>query len=115
MQVNGGSILTNSGTVSGAVNVDGTVQGRGNFGAAVTVNDRGVFSAAGTISGLLTVAPGGTVTLRNGTLTVLGNVVNEGTIRLESGATFVLGSGSTMTGHGTLDVARGRYIVPGGS
>ncbi len=115
VQVNSESTLTNNGTVSGPISVDGTATGSGNFGAAVTVNSGGVFSAAGTISGPLTVARGGTVTLLGGTLNVLGKVVNNGTIRLENGAAFVLGSDSTMTNNGTLDVVRGRYSLPGGS
>ena len=115
VQVDGGATLTNNGAVGGAVSVDGTVDGRGSFGAAVTVNRGGTFSAAGTIRGPLTVASGGTLTLRGGTLTVAGNVTNDGTIRLEGGAAFVVASGGTVTNHGTLDVANGHYSAPGGS
>ena len=115
VQVDGGTTLTNNGTVGGAVSVDGTVNGSGHFGAAVTVNGGGVFSASGTISGPLTVASGGTVTLRGGTLRVSGQVVNQGTIRLEHGAVFVVENGGTITNSGTLDVADGRYSAPGGS
>lgn len=114
VQVNSGTTLTNNGTVAGAVGVDGTVKGSGNFGAAVTVNGTGVFGASGTISGPLSVAAGGTVTLFGGTLTVVGNVVNNGTIRLEHGAALVVGGGSTFTNNGTLDVISGSYSAPGG-
>ena len=115
VQVDRGTTLTNNGTVGGAVSVDGTVNGSGHFGAAVTVNGGGVFSASGTISGPLTVANGGTVTLRGGTLRVSGHVVNQGTIHLEHGAAFVLENGGTITNNGTLDVINGRYSAPGGS
>ena len=114
VSVNGGTTLTNNGTVGGTVSVAGTVNGSGNFGGAVTVSSTGVFSASGTISGPLSVASGGTVTLFGGTLHVVGNVVNNGTIRLEHGAALVVSNGSTFTNNGTLDVVSGIHAAPGG-
>ena len=80
VRVLSGATLTDNGRVAGAVSIEGTANGHGIFGGAVTVHDGGVLSGTLTITGPLSVDQGGLAVLSGGPLSARGGIVNHGAV-----------------------------------